>query len=1290
MVTGIIWVGPVFDRGGYGAVSRNYLKGLHRLEVPLRVVNIGEIHAEIEQPMAQLLRELCDADVGPNPALIIHGEPSLFSLADRFQPLNVARRIGCTIFETDRIPPTWVDACHRMDEVWVPSHFNRETFASSGVCRSKLRVIPYGVDTQFFTPDNPAVRPFRFDSWVNQFKFLYTFAYDYRKGVDLLLEAYLSEFSCRDNVALVLKTYLPPYWTQHSSDAALDLKTELQRAVMGRVDWFRHDLPQVVLLDHPFDQEDLLGLYLACDAYISTDRANGWGMPCQEMMALGKPTATIHWSGSTEFMNEDNSFLIHPTGRLIPVDERLQQSRPLYRGHMWAEVTVEEVRRVLRFIFENRDTRERIAAKGLQDIRSRYTVEHMAQHIIDALTCPRRRAASLDRVSKEAPSPQETPWDTPQHPAEPSHLPQITHRDGNDAGGCRSAWDNTRHRDGQNPLQQSPSAGSSSGLGMCLERTETSSPLHLTYEAPLLDMSGYAVMARSVVLGLEALGVDLTVKPMWTAGVGALYKRESHGIEQACQGAKQFTSSDGKTLYAAFRQGVQGQSHSVFLRGDDGGLYEYRTSVEADRVERLLKLAVKPTSRKDIYLIHMLPATQGINCYFLHRWRNQGYGYYIGSTMFETVGLPWGWAEACNGMDEVWVPSQFNRETFSDAGVRPEKIQVLPLGIDPAKYDPTTVMPLEIASRRGFTFLSTFQWTKRKGWDILLKAYLQAFSPRDEVTLVLRAYYGGGESVAARLQAYITSLGYDPTDIPDIVLLEEHIPDGLMPALYAACDAFVLPSRGEGWGLPYMEAMAMGKPTIGTRWGGNLEFMTEENAFLIDIDGLRQVDGEQVADNPLYHGQRWAEPSLQKTAALLRYVFEHPEEAQLRGKRAREDILAKWTLQHQARRIKQRLEDIDSSLSSSKPVARPSISSGQRPLRILFQNRPNASSQPGGDTVVMKRLRERLGRLGVQVDVALGPSPLSSYDVVHLFNFATPQLTERYAREAVEARVPFVVTTLYEDWPRFLASSEATFEIFRQYVDGGRDERLFQENLQRLRVLPSFQKAENAYTARHAACLLACSLSEKERLLRDYPDARRIEVVKFGSDHAKSIDADPELFCGQYGVKDYVLCVGRLETRKNQLMLLKALERDEIPIVFITGGFTYQQSYAELCRRFQRLGKTLFVERVADAMLISAYKGARVLCMPSWYELPGLVALEAARCGCPIVASSWGVLEEYLGQAVWYCEPDHPTSIRQAILRAYSSPVPTCLQEKANELTWDRAAQQLLTIYQKLARVVRH
>ena len=369
----IYWAGPVYDRGGYGNVSRNCLLGLARSGFPVKVFCFGPDHRKDLSPLVvERMESLQNARIGRDATAVIHATPDLFT---KIKLKGVSRRIGYTIFETDRIPSQWVKHCNRMDEVWVPSGFNRRTFAESGVDPARIKIVPYGIDTDFFRPTGGTF-PI---PGKKSFCFLYVFLFDWRKGFDLVLEAFFKEFTSRDDVSLVLKVYNNP-------SERRDVRGLILRSVRDRVNLERSDLAHLVILDQPLAQEELKRLYNTCDLYISTDRANGWGMPCMEAMAMGKAAATIDWSGSTEFMKEENSFLIKPTGNLVPVDPNLSAERPqYYAGHHWAEVRTEEVRRVMRLAYARRDLLEKMAARGREDILNRFSLEIAARHILEAV-----------------------------------------------------------------------------------------------------------------------------------------------------------------------------------------------------------------------------------------------------------------------------------------------------------------------------------------------------------------------------------------------------------------------------------------------------------------------------------------------------------------------------------------------------------------------------------------------------------------------------------------------------------------------------------------------------------------------------------------------------------------------------------------------------------------------------------------------------------------------------------------------------------------------------------------
>lgn len=266
----------------------------------------------------------------------------------------------------------------------------------------------------------------------------------------------------------------------------------------------------------------------------------------------------------------------------------------------------------------------------------------------------------------------------------------------------------------------------------------------------------------------------------------------------------------------------------------------------------------------------------------------------IGRTTFETDRLPDGWAERCGELDEIWVPSEFNRETFARGGVEENKLRVMPEGIDTELFRPG-LSPLPIPERRGFAFLSVFDFQQRKGPDILLRAFANEFRADEDVTLILKITKINHPAldVEAWLVWFIEcELGMRLEAVPPIILLDGLVPRAELPRLYAAADAFVLPTRGEGWGRPYGEALSCGIPVIATRWGGQLDFLNDGNSFLIDLDGV--VPTSYRLDLEVFAGQFWAQPSVDHLRQLMRHVFAHRDAARAKANTGRADMVRDW------------------------------------------------------------------------------------------------------------------------------------------------------------------------------------------------------------------------------------------------------------------------------------------------------------------------------------------------------------------------------------------------------------
>jgi glycosyltransferase involved in cell wall biosynthesis len=270
----------------------------------------------------------------------------------------------------------------------------------------------------------------------------------------------------------------------------------------------------------------------------------------------------------------------------------------------------------------------------------------------------------------------------------------------------------------------------------------------------------------------------------------------------------------------------------------------------------------------------------------------------IAFTMLEVDGIPRNFVKILNRVDQVLVPSTFNSETFSASGVR-VPIAVVPLGLDPRVFSPDGPRH-RLAGP--FVFVSVFEWGERKAPELLLSAFNETFRSDEPVVLVVKTMnFDGDLDIGDRIQA----LRLDPRGGRIFLSLNRPMPAQQLAALYRSADCFVMPTRGEGWGMPILEAMACGLPAIATHWSAPVDFVTEENGYPLPIEGLVSA----VAKCPYYKGFRWAQPSYDHLRRLLRHVAEHPDEARAKGRRASEQARQRWTWAATAARIRAGLED---------------------------------------------------------------------------------------------------------------------------------------------------------------------------------------------------------------------------------------------------------------------------------------------------------------------------------------------------------------------------------------------
>jgi len=271
---------------------------------------------------------------------------------------------------------------------------------------------------------------------------------------------------------------------------------------------------------------------------------------------------------------------------------------------------------------------------------------------------------------------------------------------------------------------------------------------------------------------------------------------------------------------------------------------------------------------------------------------------------YEFGALPRRFLAAFERADEVWTPSSASRLAFVRSGIPPEKVQIIPNGVNPERFRPTgPIRPLPTQKR--FRFLFVGGTTFRKGIDILLRAYARAFTAEDDVCLVIKAFGQEGVYRGSTMEELIERFR-QMAGAPEIVLLCEHLSDEEMPALYRACTVFVSPYRGEGFSLPTLEAMACGLPVVVTAGGATDDFVDDSVGWRIparrrslgwSIDGMETVAEAFVL-----------EPDELALARLLRELYEHPEQLFLKGLNASYRARSQWNWKRAAVRLLARVD----------------------------------------------------------------------------------------------------------------------------------------------------------------------------------------------------------------------------------------------------------------------------------------------------------------------------------------------------------------------------------------------
>ncbi|URT70465.1 glycosyltransferase [Cytobacillus firmus] len=358
------------------------------------------------------------------------------------------------------------------------------------------------------------------------------------------------------------------------------------------------------------------------------------------------------------------------------------------------------------------------------------------------------------------------------------------------------------------------------------------------WKGPVLDASGYGIASREYVLALDRLGVDLKIQPYtWNFP------------------------------------------------------YEFN---DQNKKERLLQLINSPykENRQKILIYHCPPGIVKD----IENDRKK-YDRILLNTVWETAGVPGSWLPVINACNGICVPCSLNVDALKKSGVK-TPVYLVPHGADTQTFNPENKKFTFKEAKNKFVFVSIFDFQHRKNPETLLKAYWSEFTSRDNVLMIIKTYGSSRRKIVNSISNYKRRLGFTGGTAP-LCVLTGILPEEQLKGLYTLGNAFILPTRGEGVGLPYMEALSSGIPVIATGWGGQMDFLNEQNSFLIDYkleDPRKSMYGGSAISRQ-YHrlfgqgDQLWAEADFDDTKRQMRLAYENPLLCKQKGNKGRLDML---------------------------------------------------------------------------------------------------------------------------------------------------------------------------------------------------------------------------------------------------------------------------------------------------------------------------------------------------------------------------------------------------------------
>lgn len=302
-----------------------------------------------------------------------------------------------------------------------------------------------------------------------------------------------------------------------------------------------------------------------------------------------------------------------------------------------------------------------------------------------------------------------------------------------------------------------------------------------------------------------------------------------------------------------------------------------------------------------VNLIQISPSeTPNFFDYFDHSFFKDKYN--ILYMAWESETIPEDYVMNMNLFDEIWTPSTYCKECIEKYVGLPVRVIPHPIDIDLKETDDEDA--LSFYNKDLFNFLFIFDYNSsidRKNVINLIKIFRETFDKGDN-NAFLTIKTSRSHKFPSEKEQILQAIG----DSKKIKIVEKIFDKNALNDVISNCDSYISLHRSEGFGLTMAEAMYFSKPVIATGYSGNLEFMNEENSFLVSAKVVASDSNViNYAANTV-----WSEPSLEEASVFLKTVYEGKESVQEKAVKGHETIVNDLSLKRVGQLMKNRCEEL--------------------------------------------------------------------------------------------------------------------------------------------------------------------------------------------------------------------------------------------------------------------------------------------------------------------------------------------------------------------------------------------